>query len=246
MENKKIIIWFIGMIIVAIVVFFVIHLSNRNADKLNNNSNNGIEEKTLLEIINEDSGEVVDTDNKQKYEYNEIMLESSAFKYLLKIGKVATTSVDGNKFTDKQKLSFATSYAYGEEYDKLVENSKSINEEAPSYINFEYLNEISKKYFNEGIIKENLSNEFDGEYILVSLPTSVPADLYKFKEIKYNAQSDVYSIYFDEIDPEAKNYYEIEKNENIEYSSEDVLDTYRILYKKVNDRNIVLGIHKVS
>lgn len=241
MINRKILIWFLGMIIFSFIIFFLISITNNSGS-----NKNEIDNKTLLQIINENAGENVQVNDEEKYEYNQIMFESNAFKYLLKIGKVYKTSVEGNNFTDVQKLSFATSYAFGEEYDKLEENSKTINEEAPSYIDFEYLNSISKKYFNEGIIKENLTNEFEGKYILVSLPTSVPTDLYKFKEIKYNSQSDVYSIYFDEINPESKNYYEIEKNETLEYSSEDVLATYRILYRKIEDRDIVLGVHKVS
>ena len=237
MKNKKLVLLLLLVLLIVTIVFLVIRVRNNNS--------NEVVEKTLLEIIKEDAGQMVETSDDKKVDYNQLMIDSNAFKYLIDIGKVATTCIDGNEYTDSQKLAFASCYALEEDYDNLVENSKEIVPEQATYVKFEYLNEIAKRFFGKDIVKENLENTIDGEYIEVSLPTSEPENLYKFKEIKYNAESDVYSIYFDEINPELENYAEVSNTEKLEYNSDAVLKTYRILYKKVDGKEVVLGIHQI-
>lgn len=241
MKNKKLLLLVIGILLVLSLIFFISNV----LDSDDNTKNNAVEEKTLLDIIKEDAGEEIKTEEKKEIEYNEMMINSSAFKYLIKIGKIESTCIYGNEFSDDQKLAFASSYAWEEDDENLKKNAKTLNEEEPSYINFEYLNQISKKFLGKEIVKENISATFDGEYVEISLPTSVPENLYKFKVIRYNSQSDVYSIYFDEIDPGINNFEEMLKAEKIEYNRDVILATYRILYKKVGNENVILGLHQI-
>ncbi len=233
MKNRNIVIFLLIMFIFMVILYKYFFKVENKTENIRNESENLIK-------IKQESGEKIQVNAA---EYNKKMKESNPFKCLVKI---INKNSDNYELTNEQMLSFVTSYAKSEDEEILKENIKEIKEEEPVYIKFSYLNELCKKYFDKSLDKESLQDYLEDDYFYVSLPTNFPNDLYKFNELRYDSSNDIYSLFFDKIDINAKDYNYIENYKTTEFDYNMIEKNYRILYREKGNEKIIIGIEEIK
>ena len=218
-------------------------------DDLQNEINNVTEENNENEIKDEKDKEEKQLINttEDKIEYNKKLNQRPALygiQYMTIYKEDNNRNFNNGKFNDKEKLGISVHIAHECDTEELNKNRQDVPESLTAYINIDYINDYSKKLFDEEINFQKISNIQNENSVLCDLISGLGVCIYKAKSLILNEKTNVYSLTFDVISTE--NYDKFLEDSKVETTEGyEIENTYVLKYKKENGNYILLEMDRI-
>ncbi len=207
----------------------------KQEDVKDTSSNKNEENKVVLS-----DAKMISLTDAKKSEIND-KLQSIPLQLII-MSKSGENGFNNGGFTDQEMVYLITCWDFSGD-GKLDDVRKDISEDYPKYeYDYEYIKDQIKKVFDKELNINNTTYEMVNDKIIAGTPTGFGAELYKVKEVVLNEKTNVYTLTFDNLD-----YGDggLEEPSILDYSSSDIIATYKIQYKKNGNNYLLIGMEKI-